>query len=196
MVVLVGKYHVLQTSRESDRFTECLRLPNRSRLTRFRLHHACTSSHSRGHSAVSEPSGCPGEKVVFAPSAPGEYERDIKLRWVGSGNYIRNDQTGHTFAPGTDLPIDYSLRAYCEILHDTSVEGRRKMQIDIMGKKVSLSPGPCILSPAPSILKFRIPNPRRETLKPQSYTRNAKPRPSATPGPERRGRRTPQYPYA
>ena len=74
--------------------------------------------------------------MFFEASKRDDFERDITLRWTGAGEFLRDDRPIN-FKPGTELPIDHSLRAYCEILHDLTVPGRRKMQIEIMGQKVS-----------------------------------------------------------
>ena len=78
-------------------------------------------------------------KVFFEASKRDDFERDITLRWTGAGEFLRDDRPIN-FKPGTELPIDHSLRAYCEILHDLTVAGRRKMQIEIMGQKVAPCP--------------------------------------------------------
>jgi len=59
---------------------------------------------------------------------------DIRLEKQDGSSYKRKDCDRPNAVDY--LPIDSSLRSYCEILFDVSVEGRHKMDIHIMGKKV------------------------------------------------------------
>ena len=69
-------------------------------------------------------------------------EGDICLPPKDGVNYIREDRHGSNFPPGADVPPDYSLASYCQILfleRERERSRRSKFKVVIMGKEVEFT---------------------------------------------------------